>query len=190
MRCSDSGGPTLIICIDVDYREAPGASGIDRACSGVAAGVVFSRWTDAEPTAEHTLLIPAVAPYESGAFYRRELPCIEALLAVVPERVDTVVVDGHVWLGDAHSPGLGAYLYESLGRAVPVVGVAKNRFGVDPGIRGAALEVVRGQSRRPLFVTAAGMDAQQAAEAVASMHGPHRLPTLLKRADQLCRRGP
>jgi len=47
--------------------------------------------------------------------------------------------------------------------------------------------VLRGDSSRPLFVTAAGMNADGAAELVRGMHGLHRLPTLLKRADQLAR---
>ena len=47
--------------------------------------------------------------------------------------------------------------------------------------------VLRGDSSRPLFVTAAGMNPHGAAELVRGMHGPHRVPTLLKRADQLAR---
>jgi deoxyribonuclease V len=46
--------------------------------------------------------------------------------------------------------------------------------------------VVRGGAR-PLHVTALGLDAADAAARVAAMHGPYRLPTLLKRADQLAR---
>jgi deoxyribonuclease V len=48
--------------------------------------------------------------------------------------------------------------------------------------------VVRGtEAKRPLYVTAAGVGVDQAAAWVRSMHGPHRLPTLLKRVDRLCR---
>jgi len=47
--------------------------------------------------------------------------------------------------------------------------------------------VLRGDSRRPLYVTAAGLDPAAAALHVRSMHGPFRIPTLLKRVDQLCR---
>jgi deoxyribonuclease V len=39
-----------------------------------------------------------------------------------------------------------------------------------------------------LFVTAAGIAPPRAADLVRSMHGPHRIPTLLKRTDQLARR--
>jgi deoxyribonuclease V len=37
------------------------------------------------------------------------------------------------------------------------------------------------------FITAAGCDAELAAENIRAMHGPFRLPTLLKRVDRLCR---
>jgi len=80
--------------------------------------------------------------------------------------------------------GLGAHLYEALAGKVAVIGVAKTRFAK----AGAAVEVVRGRGTRPLFITAVGMSAQKAAEHVRSMHGPNRIPTLLKRVDFLCRR--
>ena len=50
-----------------------------------------------------------------------------------------------------------------------------------------ALPVLRGESLRPLFVSAAGMDHARAAALVQGMHGAYRVPTLLKRADQLAR---
>jgi deoxyribonuclease V len=66
-----------------------------------------------------------------------------------------------------------------------VVGVAKRPF------RGApALEVLRGASARPLYVTAIGIDAAHAADGVRRMHGAHRIPTLLTRVDRLCRDTP
>ena len=76
--------------------------------------------------------------------------------------------------------GLGGHLHAAIGK--PVVGVAKNEF------RGASAErVVRGGSKKALFVTAAGMSLADAAAAVRSMHGGYRIPTLLARADALCR---
>jgi deoxyribonuclease V len=38
-----------------------------------------------------------------------------------------------------------------------------------------------------LFITAAGVSLERAADYIKAMHGPFRLPTLLKRVDQLCR---
>ena len=77
---------------------------------------------------------------------------------------------------------------------VPVIGVAKNRFrsyvsgsADDPAFE--SIELLRGDSNRPLFVTAIGMAPRDAAALVRSMHGANRLPTLLKRVDRLCRQG-
>src|SRR5262245_3674269 len=159
----------MFACLDGDYRNG----------GAVAACVLFTDWGDEVSAGECVRRIPAVAPYQPGQFYRRELPCLLAVLGEVEAPLQAVVVDGYVWLGDEHTPGLGAHLYEALGRAVPVVGVAKTRFG---GAR-AAREVRRGASCRPLYVTAAGVDVEEAARGVARMHGHHRIPTLLKRVD-------
>jgi deoxyribonuclease V len=66
-----------------------------------------------------------------------------------------------------------------------VIGVAKSRF------RSAthAVPVLRGTSARPLFVTAAGMPAADAADLVQHMSGRYRLPDALRRADTLARVG-
>jgi deoxyribonuclease V len=89
-----------------------------------------------------------------------------------------------VWLG-AGRPGLGAHLYQALGRRTAVVGVAKRRFHG----AGDAVPILRGTSQVPLFVTAVGIDLAEAAEGVRRMHGAHRIPTLLKRVDRLSREG-
>jgi len=47
----------------------------------------------------------------------------------------------------------------------------------------SCIPVVRGVSRRPLFVTTAGINAEEAAKGVQAMHGPYRIPTLLKLVD-------
>ncbi len=105
-----------------------------------------------------------------------------AVLKTLPP-VDVVIVDGYVWLGNRNKPGLGAHLYQALGERTPVVGIAKTKFkGAD-----SASEVIRGKSTRPLFITAAGLSPECAAEHVRAMHGRYRIPTLLKRVDSLCR---
>jgi deoxyribonuclease V len=161
----------MIAFVDVDYRDA----------GAVAAAVLAHAWTDDWPAAELVEPIPHVEPYEPGRFYRRELPCLLAVLRRVPDPLAAVVVDGYVGLGDGR-PGLGAHLFDALGATVPVVGVAKTRFAGAP-----AVEVIRPGSARPLFVTAAGLSADEAARCVAAMLGPYRIPTLLRRVDQLCR---
>ncbi|QEH35970.1 Endonuclease V [Aquisphaera giovannonii] len=163
----------MIAAVDVDYREA----------GAVAACVCFRDRADERAAEEVVLPIARVEPYEPGRFFRRELPCLLAVLGDLDVGPEVVIVDGYAWLGDGGVPGLGAHLFEALGRRVAVVGVAKTRF------RGAlaAEEVHRGAGHSPLYVTAAGMDLQEAARFVREMHGPYRIPTLLKRVDQLCR---
>jgi deoxyribonuclease V len=162
----------MIACLDVAYGNA----------AGYAAGVTFCRWADANPVEERVVQVSNVQAYEPGQFFRRELPCLMAVLKGLPP-MDLVIVDGYVWLGDSNKPGLGAHLYQALGERTAVVGVAKTKFeGAE-----SASEVVRGRSTRLRFITAAGMSPECAAEHVRSMHGPYRVPTLLKRVDELCR---
>ncbi len=162
----------MIACLDVAYGDA----------AAYAAGITFRDWADATPLEERVAAVAKVELYQSGQVFRRELPGLLAVLKTLPP-VDVVIVDGYVWLGPGNQPGLGAHLYQALGEHTAVVGVAKTRFkGTD-----FAREVVRGRSTRPLFITAAGMSPECAAEHVRSMHGPYRMPTLLKRVDSLCR---
>jgi deoxyribonuclease V len=164
----------MIAFVDVDYRGDEAA----------AACVLSAGWNDDVPARELVQRVLGVEPYVAGQFYKRELPCLLAVLGQVGEPIDLVVIDGYVWLADESRPGLGAHLYESLGKKVPIVGVAKTQFLSAK----LAVPVVRGEANsRPLFVTAAGMDVSEAAARVRGMHGPHRIPTLLRRVDALCR---
>lgn len=152
--------------------------------AAVTAAVGFTAWSDATSVIEYvTRSDVEPAPYEPGAFYKRELPFLLEAVTQVERRhlVEAVIIDGHVWLREGE-PGLGARLYETIAARSAVVGVAKSAFA-----RGSAVPVLRANSSQSLFVTAAGMDAERAAELVRSMHGSHRVPTLLKRADQLAR---
>ncbi len=162
----------MLACLDVDYRPD----------ETVAACVLFQDWEEATEAGHLVEHGPAAEPYEPGQFYRREMPHLLKVLAAVHEPLEAVIIDGYVWLGP-DKPGLGAHLYEALGRRLPVIGVAKTAFHSSR----VAVPVLRGQSRRPLFVTAVGLDAHHAAECVRRMYGPSRLPTLLSRVDRLCR---
>lgn len=151
-----------------------------------SAGVLFSTWEAAVAEAELTHTLDQVAAYEPGAFYKRELPCLLALIDTTSTPLKTIVIDGFVDLGAAQSPGLGRYLFEALKRAVPIIGVAKTPFKDTP----AELAVRRGESQRPLWISAAGLPLADAQAAIQRMHGPYRIPTLLKRVDRLCRTSP
>jgi deoxyribonuclease V len=165
-----------IAFVDVDYK----GTGARAAC------VLTESWEAESPISTYIRDIEAVEPYAPGNFYRRELPCILAVLRMLPSLPDTVVVDGYVWLSSVDRPGLGARLYEALGRGTPVVGIAKTAF------KGAescdcVVQVLRGVSRHPLFVTAVGIDPNIVAECVCRMAGKHRIPLILRITDRLCR---
>lgn len=151
--------------------------------SARAAGILFPNWRSKQIADRIIKYIAAVEPYQPGQFYKRELPCILELLAEVDDCLDAIVVDGFVTLGVDAQPGMGMYLYKQLNESTPVIGVAKNAFGGTP----AESAITRGDSRRPLFISAAGIQLSQAKKLVREMHGENRIPTILKQVDHLCR---
>jgi deoxyribonuclease V len=165
---------TLFACLDAAYSQT----------SAGAACVLFPSWEAATAADVLTLRQGAAAAYEPGAFYKRELPLLLGLLQRLEPVPAVAVVDGYVWLDAGRRPGLGAMLHDALGRRVPVVGVAKTSFG---DASSWCVPVARGGSRRPLFVSAVGLSAQEAAMGVLGMHGRHRIPTLLRLADRAAR---
>ncbi|MBY4675220.1 endonuclease V [Marinobacterium arenosum] len=163
----------MILAVDVHYRQ----------CSATAAGVLFAHWQDAAAERELVTEIQGIEDYQPGQFYKRELPCILQLIAAFDLRPQVIVIDGLVYLNGATQPGMGCHLYEAFERSVAVVGVAKKRFRTLP----ESYALLRGGSKRPLYVTAAGMSLESARARILSMHGPNRMPLLLKRVDQLSR---
>ena len=162
---------SMIACFDVHYR----------ADFAQVAAVLFADWTDAEPHRTYVLQTPLAGEYEPGQFYKRELPVLEAMLAQIEEDLSYLLVDSYVMLA-ADRPGLGAYLWESLDRKIPVIGVAKTHFRAAEAVEAALL---RGDSSKPLYITTLGCDRDWAVERVREMAGPYRLPSLIKLADQL-----
>lgn len=142
-------------------------------------GVLFDEWTQCEPSKMVSVVVDGVADYEPGSFYKRELPCILELLKVVEDySITCIVVDGYVLLNDEGKKGLGYYLYEALEGSMPIIGVAKSYF-----VDNNSIEVYRGDSKKPLYVTSIGIDQADAAEYIEAMHGKFRMPTLLKLLD-------
>ena len=165
-------GGDLFVAADVHYLASGGA----RAAAVVSADAAFSRLI-----ADRVELVPEVEPYQPGRFYLRELPPLHAALDGLTGMA-LLVVDGYADLDPAGRPGLGAHAHAEFG--VPVIGVAKTAFRAATH----AVPVLRGENaRRPLFVTAAGMPRQDAADLVRDMAGRHRLPDALRRADALAR---
>ncbi|MDQ1096052.1 MULTISPECIES: endonuclease V [Chryseobacterium] len=94
--------------------------------------IAFEHWESESESEIYSEKIPVVSDYESGAFYKRELPCILSLLSQIPvQKGDVIIVDGYVTLGNNGKIGLGGYLYEAMHQEYPIVGIAKNRFSED-----------------------------------------------------------
>lgn len=162
------------LVLDVYYRDDDSAK---------VAGILFQEWES--DVIETTLVkeIPQVAPYEPGSFFKRELPCLLDLIHDIDRPLDVIVIDGFVTLGQDQHPGLGAHLFHQLNEQIPVIGVAKSRFADTPNENC----ISRGASQNPLYVTSLGIPLSEAKRKISTMHGEFRIPTLLKRVDQLCR---
>ena len=161
-------------CFDVQYTDR-------KAC---VAAVIFEHWQDEQASDIITHIVEEVNDYVSGSFYKRELPCLLEILPKIPYELECLIIDGNVYL-QLEKPGLGAYLYEAIEAQIPVIGVAKNKFKSLDFFQ----EVFRGNSIKPLIVTSAGIDTELAARYIQKMHGPFRVPTLLKHVDRAARDG-
>jgi len=158
---------------DVHYLSSGGA----RAAAVLAGDAAF-----VDVLAERTAVVPEVLAYRPGELFVRELPPLRAVLDGV-RGLRLLVIDGYADLDPAGRPGLGAHAHAEFG--IPVIGVAKSPFRTATH----AMAVLRGNSARPLFVTAAGMPRTDAADLVRHMAGRFRLPDALRRADTLARTG-
>ena len=162
----------MFAALDVQYD--------DEKQQAVAAAVVFREWTDAAHAVEHFVVCHEIESYIPGLFYRRELPCLLAVIREIQQPLSAIVIDGYVNLGD--KPGLGMHLWDALGRHTPIIGVAKTAFHA-----ASACEIKRGASNSPLFITTIGFDLDEAANCIQQMAGQYRIPDLLRRVDQLAR---
>ena len=154
-------------------------------------GGVFESWADNDVCYYVTSKRSCIdAEYKPGELYKRELPCIMQCLSMVNiENIDTIVVDGYVWLsedGKELVKGLGAKLNDAIKMAYSVekniVGIAKNPYHVKiPN----CFEVKHGlESEKPLYVTCSNPDySEHYAVLVSRMHGDYRIPTILKNVD-------
>ena len=163
----------MILAIDVAYGDK----------EAIVAGVLFSDWPDAKPARELVISCAVPDSYLPGQFYRRELPCIAALMQHVAQPIDFIVIDGFVYLGRNKEPGLGKHLRDILEQKVVVIGVAKNPYRDTP----ESCKVLRGKSQKPLYVTADGISPERAKFLVTIMHGKGRIPTMLRYVDRLCK---
>lgn len=163
----------MLACLDAAYTND----------AAFAACVLFADWSSSAASAIVTARTDEPAPYKSGAFYARELPVLRAALQKLDHTPDAILIDGYVFLDRRGMPGLGAHLYQTLRAQTPVIGVAKTALRNDDW----SSAILRGASQTPLRVTAIGMDQTEAASRVRSMAGAHRIPHMLKLADQSAR---
>ena len=72
-----------MICLDVAYGDNV----------AYAAGLAFRNWPDREPLEERVVPVPLAKfqLYRPGEFFRRELPCLVAVLGKFPP-ADVVIV--------------------------------------------------------------------------------------------------
>ena len=121
--------------------------------------------------------------YIPGQFYKRELPCLLNILNEVDlSEIDLIIIDGYVFLDDLGKKGLGAHLFDSIKQKVPIMGVAKSKFYNNTK---TTLEVFRGKSKRPLYVSSIGIEIERAADLLMNLVGNYRMPDILKKLDQI-----
>lgn len=146
-------------------------------------GILFKDWRD---NLEEKIILSHcqdIMPYESGNFFKRELPCIINLLDKIDlNEITEIIIDGYVHLDERGKPGLGLHLYDYLAKHKIVIGVAKSSFHSNENQY--VKKIFRGQSKKPLFITSAGLSLDIAADNIKCMHGQFRIPTLLSRLDQ------
>lgn len=161
------------VCLDVQYYDT----------YAVTAYVLFKEATDTQPAKTGHIVTHEVHPYEPGAFYKRELPCLLNALQAITDPLELIIIDANVWLSD-EKMGLGGILYESLQKSTPVIGVSKTKYA---GETEKVIPVYRGDSQNPLYVSAMGINTEKAVQLIKDMAGPYRIPTLIKLADTICR---
>lgn len=141
----------------------------------------FENWTNDKPVEVYAEIIEEIAAYEPGSFYKREMPCILSLLQQINlNDISLIIVDSFVLLDDDGKMGLGAHLFEALDSKIPIIGVAKTGFHNN---KKNVRELLRGESKKPLFISAIGINLELAYNHVKSMHGIYRMPTLLQILD-------
>ena len=166
----------MILAIDVYYHKDTTARVI---------GVGFD-WDDHIPKQVYKETVHQAAAYVPGQFYKRELPCILKLLDHIQlDQVTCIIVDGHVFIDNNKTFGLGGHLWKSLKEEIPIIGVAKRSFHDTAQV---SIPVLRGTSTNPLYVSSIGIAIEEAVKNIQHMHGQYRIPTILKALDQLTRK--
>ena len=163
----------IIACFDVYYNKD-----CAKACC-----MVFEIEPAEKILSAYCQIVESISDYIPGEFYKRELPCIIKAYKKIKEDIDLIIIDGFVMLGNGKK-GLGAYLFESLNKKIPVIGVAKTYFKDCEDY----MTIYRGKSNKPLYISSIGIDLGYSAEFIKNLNGIYRIPDILKKVDQLTRR--
>jgi deoxyribonuclease V len=164
----------MLLAIDVYYKEYLAR----------AIGVLFD-WEDESPQDILIELLEGIEEYIPGEFYKRELPCLLKIVEKVNlSDLEAIIVDGHVNV-ENEKYGLGGKLYEQLYGQVPVIGIAKSPFYANKDM---TIEIYRGKSKMPLYISSIGIDLNEVVEKVINMTGEYRIPNILKTLDMLTKK--
>lgn len=162
------------LAIDVKYNEETKIA--------KAVGILFN-WEDNKPREIIVDYIEDIQDYVSGAFYKRELPCLLKIIEKVDiNQLEAIIIDGYIYIDNAFKYGLGGMLWEKLNKQIPIIGVAKTSFFKN---KETTKEIFRGKSSKPLYVSAIGYDLDKAIQNITSMKGEYRMPTILKEVDRI-----
>ncbi|NOT94323.1 endonuclease V [Ferruginibacter sp.] len=162
----------MLLAIDVYYKEQ----------TAKAVGVLFN-WDSAMPEQiiiEHST---GVEEYVPGEFYKRELPCVLKIIGQIKlDSVEAIIIDGYIYVDNDGAFGLGGVLYETINKSVPVIGVAKTSFFRN---KETVTELLRGESKNPLYISSIGYPIDDAVERIKNMKGEFRIPAILKELDRI-----
>jgi deoxyribonuclease V len=163
----------IYAAVDVHYRRETATTAL----------VEFSDFSSCSISRSLIQACDISAPYIPGKFYLRELPCILKILKKAKRHYKIIIIDGFVFLRKPMVFGLGGYLAKALNYQTAIIGVAKNHLNQAQGF----VEVTRGSSSRPLFVSACNMEPETAGALIKHMYGRFRIPYILKITDKLSR---
>lgn len=159
------------LIIDVSYQDN----------NAKVVGGFFENWNDEKLIKVSQKIVNNIKEYISGEFYKRELPCIlEFLNDYDINEIELIIIDGFVFLNDDNKQGLGGYLFESLDKRIPVIGVAKTSFHNN---NKNVIDVLRGNSKKPLYISSIGIELLKASDLIKNMFGNNRMPNIIKQID-------
>ena len=162
----------MILAIDVYYKQE---------CAK-AVGVLFN-WDDEQPREIIIRDSCDVVDYVPGEFYKRELPSLLKIIENIDlNKLEAILIDGYVYIDNNRTFGLGGILWEKIDKSVPIIGVAKTSFFKN---KETVAEIFRGESKKPLYISALDYPLDIAVKNIENMKGNFRMPTILKELDKI-----